>query len=382
MITETGKSILGKYLIGQTPAYASYIALGCGAKPISGALGDYSEKKSLDFEMFRVPIISRGFVVEDGVSKVVLTAELPTEERYEFSEIGVYSAGSNPYSGSFDSRLVNSFSNTESWEYHTDTSATSIPTIAGPLDGADNNNIINQESPVFQTNADNRIFSNTERINRYERCRFLNNTVMMLGSTSTISLQGGALQVAPGGSHIHLTGFGLDLSKNSPIDEMRLAFSVINKSGISNESPDAVRVILEFASSDDPAATGYQYAKLEVDIYNTGSQNIPLGAATQDFSTNRYVVASKQLQNLAKSSGFTWSSVRVARIFVSVIKNGVASNNFYVGLDAVRVERVLNLNPLYGMIGYSVVKNQFSQTIVKAPNTTNYIEFRFSMDVQ
>ena len=33
MITNTGKGILAKYLVGQAPAYASYIALGCGPKP-------------------------------------------------------------------------------------------------------------------------------------------------------------------------------------------------------------------------------------------------------------------------------------------------------------------------------------------------------------
>jgi hypothetical protein len=34
MITNTGKSIIAKYLIGDTPAYASYVAVGCGAAPI------------------------------------------------------------------------------------------------------------------------------------------------------------------------------------------------------------------------------------------------------------------------------------------------------------------------------------------------------------
>lgn len=92
MITNTGKDILAKYLIGQAPAYASYIAVGCGATPIvtDGPLGDYSGKKELDFEMFRVPIISRGYVNEDGISKIVFTGELPTEERYEITEVGVF----------------------------------------------------------------------------------------------------------------------------------------------------------------------------------------------------------------------------------------------------------------------------------------------------
>ncbi len=36
MITNTGKSIMAKYLVGQAPAYASHIAIGCGAKPLKG----------------------------------------------------------------------------------------------------------------------------------------------------------------------------------------------------------------------------------------------------------------------------------------------------------------------------------------------------------
>jgi hypothetical protein len=111
VITKTGKSIIGKYLLGQAPAYASYIGVGCGPKPLltNDALGDYSDKTNLDFEMLRVPISSRGFVNENGIDKIVFTAELPTEERYEISEVGLYSAGSNPSAGAYDSKTVFAF---------------------------------------------------------------------------------------------------------------------------------------------------------------------------------------------------------------------------------------------------------------------------------
>ena len=51
MITNTGKTIIAKYLLGQAPAYASYLAIGCGATPLDSAdpMGDYSLKKNLDF---------------------------------------------------------------------------------------------------------------------------------------------------------------------------------------------------------------------------------------------------------------------------------------------------------------------------------------------
>ena len=53
MITNTGKNIIGKYLLGQAPAYASYIAVGCGPEPLATAdpYGNYANKVNLDFEM-------------------------------------------------------------------------------------------------------------------------------------------------------------------------------------------------------------------------------------------------------------------------------------------------------------------------------------------
>ena len=93
MITNTGKNIIAKYLLGHTSSYASHIAIGCGATPL-GQFDDplssadlYESKDNLDFEMFRVPITSRGYVKEDDLTYVVFTAELPTTERYGITEV-------------------------------------------------------------------------------------------------------------------------------------------------------------------------------------------------------------------------------------------------------------------------------------------------------
>jgi len=373
MITNDGKNILAKYLIGQAPSYASYIAVGCGAKPVNtdSVLGDYSLKDSLDFEMFRVPITSRGYVKENNVSKIVLTAELPSEERYEISEIGIYSAGSNPAAGAYDSKTLYAFTQDENWEHHTSTVATAIPIIYTPLDSELDDNVIDQPYSVFQTNADNRIFTNTNRLVRYERCRFFNNTVMLAGNSANLTLDGSNhLEVGANSEHIHLTGATLDFNKNSAIDELKFAFSIANKDGGSSATPDEVRILLEFASTD-LVNTG-EYAKFEV-ILNADDYN---------FSTNRYFVETKQLQELIKSSGFTWKSIDVVKIYASVINNGVPSEDFYVCLDAIRFENKGTSSPLYGMTGYSVIKSHNAETIVKPANTTNYIEFRFAMDVQ
>ena len=169
MITNTGKKIIGKYLLGQTTGYASYIAVGCGAKPllpyVSGDTPDYSAKTELDFEMFRVPISSRGFIDEDGKSKIVFTAELPTEERYEITEVGVYSAASNPSAGSTDSKSLLSFSQNENWKINGTSTVDSIserlddPLIAGVIRDSFNVDGVSKSLNIFETNADNKIFS-------------------------------------------------------------------------------------------------------------------------------------------------------------------------------------------------------------------------------
>jgi hypothetical protein len=372
MITNIGKNILAKYLIGQAPAYASYIAVGCGANPVNtdAALGDYSSKKSLDFEMFRVPITSRGYVTEDGVSKIVLTAELPTEERYEISEVGVYSAGANTLAGAYDSKTLYAFTKDENWEYHNQGSSGAINVIYTPLDGSDNNNIINQTSKVFQTNADNRIFTNSQRVNRYEPCRFFNNTIMMAGDSSNLTVSDNHLVVNANSNHIHLQGVSVDFNKNSPTDVLKLAFSVANKDGLSTNIPDSVRVLLEFSSTDTHGVG--EWVRFEV----------ILNKEDYDFATNRYFVVTKELQDLYKSTGFSWTSTSTVSIYSSVIDNGSPSADFYVCLDAVRFENTSTSNPLYGLTGYSIIKNIDAKTIVKVANTTNYLEFRFAMDVQ
>ena len=382
MITNTGQSIIGKYLLGQAPAYASYIAVGCGAQPLATAdpYGDYSTKENLDFEMFRVPISSRGFVNDGGTEKLVLTAELPTEERYEITEIGLYSAGSNPSAGAYDSKTVFAFTQGENWQYHDQTSATSIPTITEPLDDPNDDNIIATTDPVFQTNADNSIFFKSPRAERYERCRFLNNMIMVVGDDADLTIDpstgssGGHFYIEPGSNHIHLTGADVDFSRNAPTDELRLAFSLISKDGDSASVPDTVRILVEFASTD--AENAGEFARLEIELDNGSGTG-----GTYDFSTNRYFVITEQLQNLYVTNGFTWDAVTVVKIYTSIQVSDAPSGDYYIAYDALRLENVSTINPLYGLTGYSVVKNADAETIIKNPNTSNYIEFRFTVGV-
>ncbi len=387
MITNTGKSIIGKYMLGQAPAYASFIAVGCGPTPLQtgDVSNDFATKENLDFEMFRVPISSRGFINENGNNKIVLTAELPTEERYEISEIGLYSAGSNPSAGSYDSKTVFSFTTGEAWQYQTASSSSLIPTQTESLDSPQDDNIISVASPVFQTNADNPIFYQASRASRYERCRFLNNTILIQGNEANLTISedsGPTLDhfvIEEGSNYIKLTGANVDFTKNSLNDELRLAFSLVSKNGESLSIPDTVRILIDFSSTD-----GSEFARFESEINQGSSGNLENSIA--DFETNRYFVVSKKINELYTSVNFTWDIVTTVKIYACILveESGptlVPSEDYYIALDAFRLENISTVNPLYGLTGYTIIKNDDSETIIKSPNTQNYIEFRFSVGV-
>ena len=387
MITNTGKTIIGKYMLGQAPAYASFLAVGCGPTPLEtgDVADDFATKENLDFEMFRVPISSRGFVNENGINKIVLTAELPTEERYEISEVGLYSAGSNPSAGAYDSKTVFAFTTGENWQYQTGASATAIDVVSAPLDDPNDDNVIAVADTVFQTNADNSIFYKASRENRYERCRFLNNIILIRGDEADLTISTESddtfdhFVIENGSNHIRLTGANVDFTRNSPIDELRLAFSIVSKTGNSSAIPEIVRILVEFSSTD-----GSEFARFEAEVAHGSSGN--LENAIADFQTNRYFVVSKQLQDLYTTSGFTWDLVTIVKIYACVITDesgefDVPSNNYYIALDAMRLENIATTNPLYGLTGYSVIKNDNAETIIKSSNTSNYVEFRFSVGV-
>lgn len=422
MLTNTGKNILAKYLIGQAPAYASYIAFGCGPSAINastGSFGNYSEYRSLDFEMFRAPIVSRGYVSEtdqasissasgDGtiitytaantfspgdvvdivgvdvagfnfnnaiiasateteftvvsstagsgtggtatrtLSSIVLTAQLPTDERYEITEIGVYSAASNPAAGPADSRVLYSFDEAESWEYHTLTGSTTLNKYTQELDRLADGTVpdgatlgsINVPDLVFAANADNITFDNAVRVNRQERLRFLNNIILLRGDMS--SLVGDDDNIEPAtvanagfedGTHIHLNGITLNLDKNSGQDELRLALSVINKDG-DTSNPSEVKLIVDFVSADDIYGVNQQYARMR----------IHLRSVQDDFNNNRYFVESYRIEQLEKSQDFSWTNVSAVKVFASIpaedrevsskeITDGVATLTFALDHD-------------------------------------------------
>lgn len=405
MITNTGKDILAKYLVGTVPAYASYLAFGCGRVPLSSTdsfdTAEYAERESLEFEMFRAPIISKGYITQNSIdqngdvvldndgnpvqyTEMVFTSELPTADRYEITEIGVYSAGTNPVTTYNQSKNLFLFSKTENWEYHTETSSLDIPehpqdlyklsdgTVpSGALDSS-----INVAESVFQANADDIVLDNAIRTARNERPRFLNNVIFMAGDSCSVYGSGDSNlyididEASPtyDPKHIHINGTSFDLDKYSPKDEIKVALSIINKDADSSYPTD-VKVIIEFATAE--GSSNPQYARFKTH----------LTAVANNFVDNRYFVITKKLEDLDKSTEFSWSGASVVKIYASAEDGAGFSGDYYVALDAIRIDNVSSTSPVYGLTGYTVTKTSDGLPIVKSPNTANLVEFRFAMDV-
>lgn len=392
MITNKGKDIIAKYLIGQAPGYASHIALGCGSKPLdfNDVPGDYSNKETLDFEMVRTPIISRGYTTDivdingtpTEISKVVFTAEVPTELRYSISEVGVFSSGSNPSAIGRDSRVIYTFTEAESWQYHTKNEVLGLgSTVSEPAYVSSGNNTINTTvygTGAFRITNNNALFDSDVRLLRFEQPRFLGSSILLPGNMSDLQYNSeDSLEVRPSfgdsyyGSHIHLNDINIDLNRNSPSDLLTMAFSVVNKSTSYTALPGDTRILVEFSSDDSSLPT--TYARFEVEVL------------ASELTQNRYHFETKAISELSKSPSFSWNDIKLVKIYATVLETiggtTAPSSNFYVALDGFRLENISSENPLYGMSGYSVIRTDSGQPVVKDANTSNLIEFRFGLDV-
>ena len=360
MITNDGKELIGKYLLGQVPAYATHIAIGCGAEPLTNtqALPSNLELKSvLDCEMLRVPIVSKGFVDDNGTTKITFSAELPNENRYDITEIGLWSAGGNNLAINSDSKILFNFN--ESWEIH-NSSISSIPSADDLLGTTANIDAVGLPN-IFSLSTSNPVLRGTDRTARNEGPRYLNRKIFIRGDQATIAVSGETW--TPSGTHIHLNSVNLGISNNSPEDVLKFAFTLMDKTGTGSGNPDSVRILIEFYKNE--VTTTQAYAKAKITYLETELQN-------------RYLVAEIPISELETSSDFNASEVRTCRIFAAVTDGGSPSTNHYVVPDLLRIDNVTTQNPLYKMVGYGIA-NIDGNPIVKLQNTNNYVEFRLAL---
>jgi hypothetical protein len=441
MITNDGKEVLSKYLLGQAPSYATHISIGCGATPLSSTASvDVSEKSFMDFEMLRVPISSRGFVEEDGITKISFTSELPTENRYEITEVGLWSAGNNNLAKGFDSKLIFNFE--EAWQSHSD-AILEIPFISSLGTGID---IDDRSYDVFKANCGDPVLQSSVRKNRKEGPRFLNTSIFMRGDSSDIdseifeitsaSANGteviynclneysvGDRVTVSGSSNslfdvvnipiINSSSASFTIEKNisdsetstggvswksgfwSPIESDEFLSKHIHLNSISfdisrNSSDDLLNLSFSLVRKQGIETGNPSNVKILVEfLRNEVSEEIGYAKMELYFDggvfNNRYKVVSVPISSLITASDFSSSTIRVARIFsaVYVDNEGVdeVSTDYYIALDGFRVENISTDNPLYKMVGYSPIKNNEEYPVIKFNNTNNYVEFRFGIGV-
>jgi hypothetical protein len=391
VITTNGKNIVAKYLLNQAPEFASHIAIGVGGQsyPTSSSATFSEDAESLEFEVARVPILSKGLLKEldpitnEPVEKIVFKAELPIEQRYQITELGIYPAATNAVAGNFDSRIISTFSNSEPWAYSNNQDDSGTVEYIGPLRIDDivpgdvetyleisPENVYTLADFVF-INSNSPIFEYSDRVNRGEPPRYLDKSLLVSGSTSVVNTlmpaSSASINVSSASSYyIENNTISLNLGNNLPTDQIKLAFSVISTAR-SALDPDHVKIRLEFLNnlSESPS-------KAFVDI------------ALQDTDINlkRYQVVTKSLSDFTTDPTFSWSFVNGIRIYTCIHdSSNIESGEHFVLYDGLRFENVSSYNPLYSLVAAEYVKTLDENPILKRENSTSYVEYRFGIGV-
>jgi hypothetical protein len=381
VITNDGKQIIAKFLLGQAPSFATHIAAGCGPRAKLSSDDPVfidPSRESLDFEVFRVPIISKGFVREGGQEKIVFKAEMPTTQRYLISEVGFYPAVNNSVAGNYDSKLLLTFSPIERWVYVVDGSPSDVLLEDTALDQDNDQSNIDDSVQVKHIYSDATIFNNVLRKERNESPRFINRALIISGSSTFIDENFDILEDAP---YLENSTINFDLSRNSSSDKIKLALSVVSKEFNNNENPDSVRVRLELINNVSQIETERPKAFVNLELLESDFVYEAFEGEIVEKS-NRYLVVEKTIGDFVKDDNFSFANINYIRIYTSVIKDGVETGDYYVIYDGMRLDNVSSPNPLYSLIGYNLIETQDGLPILKQENTSNYIEYRFGIGVQ
>ena len=296
---------------------------------------------------------------------------MPSEQRYQITELGIYPAASNSVAGKYDSKLLVTFSPTEQWQYVLNGSASAVPYPNEAIDSDSANDINNDIEDVLFINSDSTIFNGQDRKNRNEGPRFLNTSLMINGSASFLSET-----FIPTSNSISLenSNINFDLGQNLPDDKLKIALSLVSKTGVTSANPDAVRIKVEFINNLSGVAIAAPKATLKISLTDTDF--------IDEFdNVKRYIIVEKTLSQFVKDDNFSWSNVNYIRIYATVIVSNSPSDNYYIVFDGMRLDNLTSENPLYSLFAYNLLKTDDGYPILKQENTSNYIEYRFGIGV-
>jgi len=373
MITDFGRKAIGKYLAETINSPFEYIALGCGPKPLVASAEPAEpsvQPNNLELESIRIPILETSYQedVDAGKNYLSLTGTVPSNFRYEFSEIGVYPAERDNAISSPTDYTMFIFSDTDGWKTvdyqgieEEIKSLTPAGTEAGTFNPDYDENELNEEKVKYKAwyvQSDDLYFVFAGR--NYASPRVGPNGLMVRGDMSTIHGSPGSFRIWPISDKVSID-YSVDLSGVRPNDQMVLGISVVPTTP-TYDPPDEVQIIVEFKQK----VGSPDYARFEIKMIKG------IGEGQYDFDTNSYYAVSGQFtptasdQTFVKSADFSWSNVNVVNIYVDarptdwldtvVIVDQVASSVANKRLDKVahglvdRQEVVLQegANPLAG----------------------------------
>ena len=366
MITNRGKDIIARYLAGQTLSAFSHFAIGTGPKPTTDGYESPAilTKTNLDFEALRVPITSSSVISEGGVTNLVFSATLPSQSRYEFTEIGLFSAESNSLLTTAQDALLFVFSEDEGW-----TRESSLEIVSTTL--ASGTDITTTDGVTFIPAADPVILTP----NRYtQRSRIGEDALLIKGGYCTL-----VDDVSPApdlfvrsAAHIAIEGTPINLSTARPDDEIKFAFSIMRSQYVDISTPPStgIKIRVDFTH-------GSEYAALEQEIPAVGLSTIV--PASTALCPNGYFVVSKKIKDLTFSSGFDWSAANGVKVWAEVEDTTPA--NYFISPDALRFESKNDNNSTYGLVAYSPVSNLDGAPQVKSYGLESQVEYKIPLEV-
>jgi len=234
---------------------------------------------------------------------------------------------------------------------------------------------------AFYISSDATIFDNEGRRLRQEPTRFYTNALAVSGSASRIDINpDNSFSVGSASYRVENSTLAFNLSQNLPTDQIKLAFSVISKQANNDTAPDKVRVIFDFVNNlpgldlESPKARlGVELLQSDFDVLNTGQSPDP---------QNRYKVITRTLSQFNTDDTFSWANINLIRIYACAMDSSDnLLDTYYIAFDGLRLENVSSDNPLYGLVGYNIIRSDFAYPILKAQNTNNFVEYRFGVGV-
>ena len=395
MITTYGKQVIAKYLAGQVSSPFSHLAIGTGPYPGAPATETGLEANTrLDAEALRVPIDSVSVGNNEGDLYLSLSAVLPAEQRYEISELGVYTAYNDTESTSKQDTNICHFSRGEGWEQSSSPTEISYcdeidGTTPGNLDTALTTDPGHSLRYAFFTDSSNSFFTYAGR-NKYATAKNLNDVLAVRFDMSTqASIAGGA------GEYLSAP-ISVNLASARSSDQLVLTFAIINKDATlygTDAAPDFVHIMLEFKS----ASGSSDYYRFQVAVQQANGASDVDAPETLDiedtpwFCRNHVISGSEvnlsqNKQSTTKSDDFSWGDVGVINLYVygkaDVGGAHVATDDdFYVLLDNLQFVSNNRDNPNYGLVAYSVVQNPLEETIKKYNGERTRVEYRIGIDL-